>query len=118
MRLARQMLVWGCLPLGVLSSYAQAQHEEGGRWTSGKLLYEKVCGHCHAAEVGVGPALTGRGLPDAYFKVFVRNGLNAMPAFPATAVDDASITLLAEYLASLPPAPAPAPRPGPGGTTP
>lgn len=107
MQVVKRILVLSFLPLSLLPAVSQGQHDEGGRWKSGEQLYQKVCGHCHAA--GVGPSLTGRSLPDTYIKVFVRNGFNAMPAFPATAVDDASISLIAEYLASLPPAPEPTP---------
>lgn len=89
---------------------AQAESQ----WGSGKNLYDKVCGHCHKPEVGVGPVLEGRGLPEVYIKAIVRNGFNAMPAFPASYVDDESIAMVTEYLSSLPPpaaAPAPSPRP-------
>lgn len=110
MKFAIRTMAFSVLASVLLPGISQAQHDdEAGRWTTGQQLYDKVCGHCHKPEVGVGPSLTGRNLPDAYIKVFVRNGLNAMPAFPASHVDDASITLIAEYLASLPPAPEPTP---------
>ena len=88
------------LPLALLSAAAQAQ--DTPQWASGKALYDNVCGHCHAPEVGVGPALGGRGLPETYIKAIVRNGFNAMPAFPHSYVDDASIAKVTEYIASLP----------------
>lgn len=92
------------LPLALLSAAAQA--EESPQWASGKYLYDNVCGHCHAPEVNVGPALGGRGLPEAYIKAIVRNGFNAMPAFPASYVDDESIAKVTEYLSTLPATPA------------
>ncbi|MFO7305791.1 MAG: cytochrome c [Gammaproteobacteria bacterium] len=92
-------LLAASLPLSFCASVVQAQ--EGGRWSSGALLYEKVCGHCHKPEVGVGTLLEGRELPPEYVTYIVRNGLNAMPAFPASFIDDESIRLVAEYLASL-----------------
>ena len=46
--------------------------------------------------------ITGRGLPEAYIKLVVRNGLNAMPAFPASYIDDESIAQVTEYLSTLP----------------
>ena len=100
----KQILMLGTLPLALLTATSQAQ-ESDSQWESGKQLYDKVCGHCHAPEVGVGTAIAGRGLPEAYIKVFVRNGFNAMPAFPASFIDDESIAQVAEYLSTLPPAP-------------
>uniref|UniRef100_P09787 4-cresol dehydrogenase [hydroxylating] cytochrome c subunit n=2 Tax=Pseudomonas putida TaxID=303 RepID=CY4C_PSEPU len=103
----KRMLVTGVvLPFGLLVAAGQAQADS--QWGSGKNLYDKVCGHCHKPEVGVGPVLEGRGLPEAYIKDIVRNGFRAMPAFPASYVDDESLTQVAEYLSSLP---APAAQP-------
>ena len=100
----KQVLTLSILPLALLTTASQAQ-EGDSQWESGKQLYDKVCGHCHAPEVGVGTAIAGRGLPEAYIKVFVRNGFNAMPSFPASFIDDESIAQVAEYLSTLPPAP-------------
>jgi mono/diheme cytochrome c family protein len=94
------------LPFALTMPATQAQ--DAGQWRSGKTLYEKVCGHCHAPEVGVGTVLAGRNLPAAYISVIVRNGFNGMPAFPASFIDDESIVRVAEYLATLP---APAAQP-------
>jgi mono/diheme cytochrome c family protein len=103
-KLAKRLLTLSLLPLTSLAAAADAQDDENAGWGSGQNLYEKVCAHCHAPEVGVGTAIAGRGLPEAYIKVFVRNGINAMPSFPASFIDDESIALVAAYLASLPPA--------------
>ena len=98
---AKRVLAAGVvLPLALLSAAALA--EEQPQWASGKCLYDNVCGHCHAPEVNVGPCLGGRGLPEAYIKAIVRNGFNAMPAFPESYVDDESITKVTEYVATLP----------------
>ncbi|MFA5630686.1 MAG: cytochrome c [Porticoccaceae bacterium] len=97
---AKQLLMAALLPFALLALPAQAQ--ESGQWGSGKNLYEKVCGQCHDPQVGVGTAIAGRGLPEAYVKFIVRNGFNAMPAFPASFIDDESIAQVTEYLASLP----------------
>lgn len=107
--IAKRVLAAGiAMPLVCLGASAQAESQ----WGSGQNLYDKVCGYCHKPEVGIGPALGGRGLPEAYIKAIVRNGFNAMPAFPASYVDDESIALVTEYLSSLPPpAPVPVPRP-------
>lgn len=104
---AKRIMVAGVvLPLALLASATHAQEES--QWESGEQVYESVCGHCHAPEVGVGPVLAGRGLPEVYLRAIVRNGFNAMPAFPASHIDDESIAKVAEYLSSLP---APADQP-------
>ena len=98
--------------LSLLSCVGPLQAQER-QWRSGEDLYNKLCGHCHKPEVGVGTVIQGRDLPPEYLTIIVRNGFNAMPAFPASFVDDASIVELAKYLASLPPVP-----PKPTGATP
>lgn len=104
---ARQLLIACALILLAPPLYAQdPPPADSGQWGSGKNLYDKVCAHCHAPEVGVGTAIQGRGLPEPYIKYVIRHGLNAMPAFPASYIDDQSIALVTEYIASLPAAPA------------
>lgn len=93
-------------PLAVLASPSQAADQP--QWRSGEDLYNKVCGYCHKPAVGVGTVLEGRELPVVYLKTIVRHGLNAMPAFPASYVDDVSLAELSKYLATLP---TPPPRP-------
>ena len=62
----------------------------------GQRFYEKTCAKCH--EAGVGPVIKGRGFPPATYMVIARNGMNAMPAFRVTDIDDATLQDLAEYL--------------------
>lgn len=100
----RWLLVASALPMALLAATAQAKDDS--QWGSGRNLYDKLCGQCHAPEVGVGPVIAGRGLPAEYVKAIVRNGLNAMPAFPASFVDDESIAQVSKYLATLPAPPA------------
>ncbi|MFA7320170.1 MAG: cytochrome c [Dokdonella sp.] len=105
----KKILVTGAtLSLAMLVMPAQAEGQP--QWRSGADLYNNVCGYCHKPEVGVGTVLQGRELPVEYLKIMVRNGFNAMPAFPASYVDDAALGELSKYLASLPPLP---PRPTP-----
>lgn len=96
----RVLLIAIAVPFSLLLTPAHAQ--DSSDWSSGKHLYEKVCGHCHKPEVGVGTLLEGRQLPPEYLKFIVRNGFNGMPAFPASFIDDESLVRVAEYLASLP----------------
>lgn len=67
-----------------------------GRWKSGEEVYAKVCGYCH--ETGIGPVIKGRKLPPAYTVHIVRNGLRAMPAFPAAFIDDQALREVADYI--------------------
>ena len=60
-------------------------------------VWEKVCSRCHLT--GVGPELRGRALPPEYVRTVVRNGLLAMPAFPHSSVDDASLDSVARFVA-------------------
>ena len=100
----RWPVMWA-LPVLMMVDSGHAQTSE---WESGQQLYEKVCGYCHSPEVGVGTLLAGRELPAVYVQAIVRSGLNAMPAFPASYIDDEALALVAEYLATLP---APAAQP-------
>lgn len=95
----------GLAPCALLLALAAlpAAAADGPQWQDGKQLYDKLCGHCHKPQVGVGPLLEGRVLPVEYLKVIVRNGFNAMPAFPETHVDDASLARLGAYLETVTP---------------
>lgn len=111
MSFKKDLVTGAALLLAVLVAPAQAEQQQP-QWRSGADLYNNVCGHCHKPEVGVGTVLQGRELPVEYLKVIVRHGFNAMPAFPASYVDDAALAELSKYLASLPPLP-PKPVPPP-----
>ena len=67
---------------------------------AGQQFYQKVCAKCH--EAGIGPVITGRGLPEIVYTTFVRNGNRAMPAFRVTDIDDATLKELATYLSNTP----------------
>lgn len=107
-RHARCLAALPALVLLAVPVQAQAA-EQAPQWRNGKEVYDKVCGQCHKPSVGVGTGLEGRELPVDYLKFIVRNGLNAMPAFPESHVDDLSLAEVSKYLASLPPPRPPAP---------
>lgn len=96
----RRQVTGVVLPLALLVTTTQAQDES--QWGSGKDLYDKVCAYCHDPEVGVGTALAGRELPEIYVRAILRSGLNAMPAFPTSFIDDESVAQVTEYLSTLP----------------
>ena len=66
--------------------------------TPGQQFYQKVCAKCH--EAGIGPVLLGRDLPPATITLIARYGLNAMPAFRHTDIDDATLEQLAAYVST------------------
>ncbi|MBH8609893.1 c-type cytochrome [Pseudomonas mohnii] len=82
------------LPFILLAGNAAADGD--GVWKGGENVYAKVCGHCH--ENKVGPQITGRQLPPQYITAIVRHGFRAMPAFPASFIDDNSLQQVAEYI--------------------
>jgi mono/diheme cytochrome c family protein len=94
----KPLLAATVLSLPLLALPAQAEGD--GKWRGGENVYEKVCGHCH--DVGIGPQIKGRQLPPAYITTIVRHGFRAMPAFPASFIDDASLQAVGEYIQSSP----------------
>ena len=72
------------------------QRYNAGHWKSPEEVYAKNCGLCH--DTGVGPVIKGRGLPPEVFVTIVRHGMNAMPAFRKTDIDDAMLDRLADML--------------------
>lgn len=86
----------GCL--GVLALATAAGSAGAGQWRDGAELYQKVCGHCH--EANVGPVLKGRGLPPEYIQRVVRMGNRAMPAFRTTEIDDATLADVARRIST------------------
>lgn len=88
----RSTLAAAALLLACLSTSAAAQ-----AIGKGQQYYQKICAKCH--EAGVGPVLLGRELPEATTLYMVRHGLNAMPAFRMSDIDDATLKDLAAYIA-------------------
>lgn len=90
-----------CIALLLAAGTAEAGERY---WKNGQEVYEKVCAYCH--NIGVGPdsvktavdaeAVEARAESIVYV---VRHGLNAMPAFRKTEIDDASLRDLATGLA-------------------
>lgn len=74
-------------------------------WKNGQEAYTKICAYCH--NVGVGPdsvkmKFDAQSAPMRAESIIyiVRHGLNAMPAFRKTEIDDASLKELADGLAA------------------
>ena len=66
----------------------------------GQRYYEKICAKCHEADIG--PVLKGRGLSPETVIAFARIGVNAMPAFRVTDIDDATLRDVGVYLSQTP----------------
>lgn len=95
-----------CLALPLVMLAGQALAAGDGSWKGGQDVYAKVCGHCHENQIG--PVITGRQLPPQLISAIVRNGFRAMPAFPASFIDDQSLQAVGEYIQN---SPAPAGKP-------
>ncbi len=65
-----------------------------------EMVFEQTCMSCHAT--GVGPVITGRNLPPEAVKLFVRNGIGAMPAFTEAMIDDETLDGVARLVAESP----------------
>lgn len=83
------------LPVGAAPTPAATP---AGRWKSPQEAWEKTCSRCHLT--GVGPELRGRALPPEYIQQVVRNGMLAMPAFPHSAIDDATLNGVARLVST------------------
>lgn len=81
---------------------AAAQPQEVG---PGQRYYEKICAKCH--EAGIGPVLKGRALSPETVVAFARLGVNAMPAFRVTDIDDATLYDLGVFISKTQPPAAP-----------
>lgn len=71
---------------------------------SGQEAWEKTCARCHTAinekqDQSVGPDLSINQYDADTIAFFVRNGQLAMPAFPESAIDNATLADLADYIA-------------------
>ncbi|GAA3714654.1 hypothetical protein GCM10022421_22620 [Oceanisphaera sediminis] len=91
-----------CLVLPAALASFSANASGDGQWKGGEHVYQKVCGHCHETSGEIGPVLAGRGLPPVYISTIVRQGFRAMPAFPASFIDDVSLQQVGEYIQQLP----------------
>lgn len=90
-----------CLVVGA-GAMLGAAGAGAGQWRDGAQVYEKVCAHCH--EANVGPALKGRQLPQVYIERVVRHGNRAMPSFRPSEIDDTALAEVAQLIgASAPP---------------
>ena len=90
----RTAALFGGFALALATGGALA--DGSGNWKDGKEVYDKTCGYCH--DKGIGPKIKGLGRWPADINKMVRAGRNAMPAFRATEIDDASLAKVAEYI--------------------
>jgi mono/diheme cytochrome c family protein len=80
--------------VGAPSLSANEQH--------GQVLFHKYCHQCHPlGEAGLGPAINSNPAPLAAFRLQVRSGLGAMPAFPESIIADRDLDQLLAYVDAL-----------------
>lgn len=92
-----QWALAACLS-GLALTAAAAQPQDVG---PGQRYYEKICSKCHETEIG--PVLKGRALSPETVVAFARIGVNAMPAFRVTDIDDATLSDLGVYISKTQP---------------
>jgi mono/diheme cytochrome c family protein len=73
-------------------------------FASGEDAWNKVCARCHtvegkASDLSVGPDLSKVPYDPDTIAYFVRNGFLAMPSFPESTLDNATLADLAKYIA-------------------
>lgn len=66
----------------------------------GRVFFHQFCHQCHPhGEAGLGPDINSNPAPMAAFRLQVRSGLGAMPAFPEAIIDDRKLDQLLEFVA-------------------
>jgi mono/diheme cytochrome c family protein len=110
--MAKAALVLAVAALLAFSAPAHSQSASGRDAAAverGRALYQRVgCYQCHnySGNGGLaGPRLAPNPPPAPLFARAVRNPVGAMPAYPASILDDAGVADIRAYLASLPPPP-------------
>lgn len=100
----------GLVALAAFSAMIPARADDGG----GRAVYLKWCSACHMDSpfaAGTIRLRYSRGkdravvtersdLPPEYVRVLVRKGMNGMPLFRRTEIDDDELELLIDYLTS------------------
>lgn len=65
----------------------------------GRVLFHKFCHQCHPhGEAGLGPGINRNPAPMAAFRLQVRGGLGAMPAFPDAIIPDGELEQLLAFV--------------------
>lgn len=65
----------------------------------GRVLFHQFCHQCHPnGEAGLGPDINGKPAPLAVFRLQVRSGLGAMPAFPDAIIPDPELDQLLAFV--------------------
>lgn len=72
------------------------QSYSAGQWKSGQQIYQAFCIHCH--QTNIGPALLGRQYPPAALTIIVRNGMNTMPTFRTSEINNSELAMLAKWI--------------------
>jgi mono/diheme cytochrome c family protein len=68
----------------------------------GQRVFMRACHQCHPrGETGLGPALNNKYVPAFLIRFQVRNGLGAMPAFPASALSTEELDAVVRYIQYL-----------------
>jgi mono/diheme cytochrome c family protein len=70
-----------------------------GEQQRGRVLFHQFCHQCHPhGEAGLGPGINSNPAPMAAFRLQVRGGLGAMPAFPDALISDRDLDQLLAFV--------------------
>lgn len=78
------------------------QMYSGGQWKNGEQIYHALCAQCHLVSIGIGPVLLGRHYSPIALMSIVRHGINTMPTFRPSEINDAELLSLAQWIEQAP----------------
>lgn len=92
-------------PAAMAQDAATERLDDRASFENGQKAWENVCARCHVVgngqqDMSVGPDLSINEYDPDTIKYFVRNGQLAMPAFPESSIDNATLDDLAAYIAA------------------
>lgn len=79
-----------------LAEKVDYQSYSAGQWKNSAQIYRSLCIYCHGT--GIGPAILGRHYSPQALMILVRNGINTMPTFRQTEINNKELEDLANWV--------------------
>ena len=79
-----------------LAEKVDFQSYSAGQWKNSAQIYQSLFIYCHGT--GIGPAILGRHYSPQALMIFVRNGINTMPTFRQTEINNKELEDLAKWV--------------------
>ena len=67
-----------------------------GQWKNSGQIYRSLCIYCH--QTGIAPTILGRHYSPQALKILVRSGINTMPTFRVTEINNKELEDLATWV--------------------